>query len=555
MNLNRTAPAILLVLVQLVSAAPVRAQGSVLIMGGGSDRKSWASAPFEWFVQRADSGVIINIDVDEVAESYAATFIGFGADPSSTSMRIATRSEANDSTIASLLAAADGIWIEGGDQYDYVSTWDGTLVEEAIMQVFQRGGVVGGTSAGCAVMGAVDFDARYGSSYPEDAAYNAYHGDIHLSDTFLPLIPDVITDSHFHSRGRMGRLVPMLARRIQDNGESGLAGVGVADNTALCIEADLTATCFGEGTVTILYATDSSSVSCIPGEPVSCTRIGFDQLIHGTRYDLAARRLLTPGPGLAAVTGSAGAVQYRALTLDGSDAASADSGEVVITGLTGDELNAWYGNLGETAGGGDLPHTVIIPRLWQDSDYFENRWIGGMYGVARHPGFSAIYLDAGFSLTVESGGRITAHGPVYVLETATMTHAGFAAGRQSCYPGIIGGLLHFLREGDTLTLGGEMSAVVGEGSEAAAAPVTLFAAYPNPFNARTVISYRLAVPGRTRVDIVNLRGAHVATLADGYQSSGYHQLSWEPADRASGIYFFHVRSGGHRVVRSCLYLK
>lgn len=542
------------IIVQL-SISHLHAQGSVLIMGGGNDRKSWASDPFEWFVQRADSGVIINIDVDDVAESYAATFISFGADPATSSMRISTRAEANDSTIASILAAADGIWIEGGDQYDYVRTWDGTLVEDAIMQVLGKGGAVGGTSAGCAVMGAVDFDARYGSSYPADAAYDAYHSDIHLSDTFLPLIPHAITDSHFHSRGRIGRLVPMLARRIQDCGENELMGIGVADNTALCIEPDQTATCYGEGTVTILFATDASSISCVAGEPVRFTGIGFDQLIHGTRYDLGSRQLISPGPGLSAVMPAVGTVAYHALTLNGSLTACADSGEVIITGMTGSELNAWYGDLGETAGSGSVPNSIIIPHLWDDSDYFENRWIGGMYGAALHPGFAAIYLDSGSSLDFAADGNVTAHGPVYILDTGKITHAGFAAGRQSNYPGIIGGVLNFLREGDTLRLGNESSAVDDGTAAQVSAPLALFAAYPNPFNARTVVTYRLAAEGRTRIDIVDLRGAHVKTLIDIYQYPGMYHVPWEPQNIASGVYFFSIRNSGHTAVKSCLYLK
>ena len=149
-----------------------RAQGSLLLMGGGDDRKAWASDPFRWFVQKADSGKIINIDVDEVAGSYAGTFINFGADSSSSSLRIGTRIQADDSSTFHTLISASGIFIEGGDQYDYVRTWKGTLVEEALYLIFQRGGVIGGTSAGLAVLGEVVFDAKYGGVDPAQAAYD-----------------------------------------------------------------------------------------------------------------------------------------------------------------------------------------------------------------------------------------------------------------------------------------------------------------------------------------------------------------------------------------------
>ena len=72
-------------------------QGSLLLVGGGSEYSTWADAPYGWFVQAADSGKIINIDVDEVSSFYPDYFKSLGAATSAESFRIATRQAANDS--------------------------------------------------------------------------------------------------------------------------------------------------------------------------------------------------------------------------------------------------------------------------------------------------------------------------------------------------------------------------------------------------------------------------------------------------------------------------
>jgi len=532
----------------------IMGRGSILIMGGGNDRKSWADDPFIWFVQQADSGKIINIDVDEVATSYATTFISFGADPTSTSIRIRTTSEANDSTIYNQLLTASGIWIEGGDQYDYVNVWEGTLVEKAIQKVFDRGGVVGGTSAGCAVMGMVDFDARYGTNHPEEAAYDPYHTDIHLSNHFLPLIPDAITDSHFYSRGRLGRLIPMLARRIQDHGEDNIIGIGVADNTALCIEPDTTAMCYGEGTVTILYKTDQSEIECTAHKPVHFTHIAFDQLIHGTCYHLQNRKLITPGEGLISVSDTLLESELHKVFLKGSEEASADSGEIVITGITGDELNAWYGRLGQREGAKIVPQTVIIPKLWQNNDYFENRLIGGMYGIATHPGFMALYLDVNSEVIINSDGWLKVKGLSYILDSHTATHMGFAKRQNSNYPGIIGGILHFLSEGDSIQMANIHTNILNNNSVYPHS-IKLFPAFPNPFNSSTVFKYSVNRPGFIKIDVFNIRGELIDKLGNEYIESGIHNKKWEPERIASGIYLLRFIHKETPVIQSCLYLR
>jgi PKD repeat protein len=64
--------------------------------------------------------------------------------------------------------------------------------------------------------------------------------------------------------------------------------------------------------------------------------------------------------------------------------------------------------------------------------------------------------------------------------------------------------------------------------------------YPNPFNPITQIEFGMAAPGHVRLDVYNVKGERVATLASGTYGIGYHTVEWNAAGMASGIYFYRL---------------
>jgi len=66
---------------------------------------------------------------------------------------------------------------------------------------------------------------------------------------------------------------------------------------------------------------------------------------------------------------------------------------------------------------------------------------------------------------------------------------------------------------------------------------------PNPFNPTTTISFSLAQAGNVDVDVFNVAGQKVATLADGFMDAGSHSVVWEASDFSAGVYFYTVKSG------------
>jgi hypothetical protein len=72
--------------------------------------------------------------------------------------------------------------------------------------------------------------------------------------------------------------------------------------------------------------------------------------------------------------------------------------------------------------------------------------------------------------------------------------------------------------------------------------ITIDNCYPNPFNPFTTIHFSLAASGYVTVDIYNIAGQKVETLASGYKSPGTHALTFDGARHASGAYFYRFNS-------------
>jgi len=211
-------------------------------------------------------------------------FISLGAD-TAYNKTIPSISTANLQATYDELITAKAIFIRGGDQWDYVRLWKSTKVDSAINYVFQHGGVIAGTSAGAAVLGDVDFSARYGSVYPDEALVDPFVHSMQFEDNFLNLTPNVLFDTHFIERARHGRLIAMLYNRHVSVGKN-LIGVGIDDRTAFCVSPDGTAEVMGSGAVSI-FTIDSETrfEQTNPGN-YTIEKLKCDQLTNGWKYDL-----------------------------------------------------------------------------------------------------------------------------------------------------------------------------------------------------------------------------------------------------------------------------
>jgi 5'-nucleotidase/UDP-sugar diphosphatase len=79
--------------------------------------------------------------------------------------------------------------------------------------------------------------------------------------------------------------------------------------------------------------------------------------------------------------------------------------------------------------------------------------------------------------------------------------------------------------------------------------------YPNPFNPSTRIAYELPVGSRVSLKVYNTLGQEVATLVNGENPAGRHEVVWDASDVPSGVYFYRLEANGSSAVEKLLLLK
>jgi len=438
---------------------PVLGRGYVCAEGGGypGDR-AWTAAVFGWMAEKADHGHALVIGTAASGSAAVEAFRRAGA--ASAGYRRILSVDADSAAVYAAITAADIVWILGGDQWEYIAAWNDTRTETAIREVYERGGVVGGTSAGLHVLGEIIYDARYGSLSPREALRDPFHPDISFTEDFLSLLPGVLLDSHFTERGRLGRLAVMLARLRYDKTGDVLA-IGVDDRTALCVDPDLTAVVRGEGAVTFLHASADTQIDLCADQPAVATALCHDQLTEGYRYDLTTRRVVARPAGAEPAPPPGDPPDFQAGQLDGSSDSHRRQGEVWVDD-NGDPSALFYGALRLQDGDGILARTVVSTRTWESTDFDENNVGGVQYALTFHPHWLGVYLDSGVRTETFPTNRIRVATPagtepessLVVLDAYGMSSSArsdYISADQSVGPrqssALEGATLHLLRQG------------------------------------------------------------------------------------------------------------
>lgn len=261
-------------------------QQGVCLMGGASEQED----AMIWFLNKADGGDVVVLRASG-SDGYNDYFYTDLASDLSTPINSVTTfvinnvDGATDSYVLQKVADAEAIWFAGGDQYDYVSYFKDNAMEDALNAfVNTKQGVIGGTSAGLAILGGNYFSAQYGTLSDAVALSNPYHPRVAIGENdFLnvPYLNNVITDSHYDDPDRRGRHSVMLARIATDNGTRSF-GIGCNEYTAVCVGADGKAYVYGEYPayqefVYFLQAncvTDYLPETCTNGNPLTWNRGG-----------------------------------------------------------------------------------------------------------------------------------------------------------------------------------------------------------------------------------------------------------------------------------------
>ncbi len=189
--------------------------GTLIISGGGP----LPSEILHRFLDLAgpDSEIVIipasPLD-DALREKIHRTWTSVGA-TRITPLAASTREEAESPEFLAKLRNVNAVWLGGGRQEYFASLYAGTAVEDRLKQIIQDGGVVGGSSAGAAVMTKIMIKQG---------------GDTAELGTGLDLLPNAIVDQHFFRRSRLNRLIGVLGQHPE------LTGFGIDESTALVVQ-------------------------------------------------------------------------------------------------------------------------------------------------------------------------------------------------------------------------------------------------------------------------------------------------------------------------------
>lgn len=214
-------------------------------MGGATEDDE----AMKWFLRRANGGdvLVLRASGSDGYNDYLFSQLGISVNSVETIV-FNDASAAYNSYVKQKINRAEGIWFAGGDQWDYVSYFRNTPVDSIIRQrKLNNNIVVGGTSAGMAILGQAYFSAENGTVYSEEALANPYSSSVTV-DTSLFLdnnyLQNTITDTHFDDPDRKGRLVVFMARMFTDYLMDARA-IACDEYTAVCINEKGIASVFG----------------------------------------------------------------------------------------------------------------------------------------------------------------------------------------------------------------------------------------------------------------------------------------------------------------------
>jgi len=260
--------------------------GKLLLIGGGSDRSietAWNQIPYQWAVDHSINKRVAIIGYVDNEGFYEDYFIDNCNAVAATYFKIANAEDADDAALYDTLITYGMVFIKGGNQANYYNYYKGTKTEEALEYIFNNGGVIAGTSAGCAILSKVTYAALNNSADPLVSMRNYQSTDITLRDDFLDFFPGYVFDTHFGERGRFPRLVAFMENWKFNTGEN-IIGIGVDDLTTLAIDSTMIGTVYGTGSVNF-FKVEDDAYDFSDSAKVIIDSVSVKQLLHGCTYN------------------------------------------------------------------------------------------------------------------------------------------------------------------------------------------------------------------------------------------------------------------------------
>lgn len=193
---------------------------------------------------------------------------------------IQNREMANSDAVVARISAADVVFFTGGDQLRLTSILGGSRFHDVLLQKYvEEDFVYAGTSAGAAA-------SSENMIYEGSSSEALLKGEVKVTQG-LGLIENVVVDTHFVQRGRIGRLFQAVVNNPRT------LGIGLGEDTGLFIHNEVM-TAFGSGLVILVDGReikDSNLTNVEIGDPISIDHLVVHVMSMYDHYDLKTRQL------------------------------------------------------------------------------------------------------------------------------------------------------------------------------------------------------------------------------------------------------------------------
>ena len=281
----------------------MKSVGKLMIIGGAVNKGSFSETDYDQNIEKNlnffERGILRKI-IDEsrlkedsvievittasqipqiVGPEYKKAFEFLGA-KNVNILDITNREQANSDGITARATAADVVMFTGGDQLRLTSILGGTRFHDIILQKYQEENFIyAGTSAGAAA-------ASENMIYQGSSSEALLKGEIKTTQG-LGFIDNVIVDTHFVQRGRIGRLFQAVVNNPRT------LGIGLGEDTGLYIDKGIM-TAIGSGLVILVdgrFIKDTNLTNIELGKPISIDNLIVHVLSQDDFYDLKEKDL------------------------------------------------------------------------------------------------------------------------------------------------------------------------------------------------------------------------------------------------------------------------
>lgn len=216
--------------------------GQLIIIGGAEDKENECTILRE-FIRRSGGRrakiVVMTAATSlpgEVGAMYRDIFERFEVEQVDI-VDTERREDASDSRNLEIIEQATGVFFSGGDQSRITDLLKDSPIDRILHERLKTGLIIGGTSAGAAMMSEIMIVEGEGETHPRLETVTLEPG--------MGFVSGVAIDQHFAQRGRLGRLVSALVQ------QPSVLGIGIDENTAIIVDGDRIEV-IGEGGVTII---------------------------------------------------------------------------------------------------------------------------------------------------------------------------------------------------------------------------------------------------------------------------------------------------------------